>query len=109
MDNFMARFAQKLGCTVHLRSGREFTSTGSAAGTGGSCATCGGCSNLYGDVGLADEGIKLVNSVAAGLELSWACPGCGRETVEATSPLSAIAQARECKSDPLCVSCRKST
>lgn len=105
-NEFTARFARVMGCTVNLITGREFNDAGRSSANGESCADCGGCSRQYGEVGLVEQGVKLMNSVASGLELLWNCPGCGRETWEDTTLLSASAQARATLADPLCVTCR---
>lgn len=106
MSDFQARFAQRFGCTVDVLSGREFDSIGTPTEQGGSCASCGGCSRKYGDMGLAAEGVTLENSVAMGLQLRWVCPGCGNDVYEDTDLLGASARAAVSKADPLCFICR---
>lgn len=108
MDNFMQRFARKMGCTVHLQSGQEFSSIGASYQYGNACANCGDCTRAYGNLGMASEGVYIINSAAGGLQLSWACPGCGRETVEDTTALNTFSLAEACKADPWCATCRKS-
>jgi hypothetical protein len=109
VSDFQARFVRRFGCTVNVLTGREFDSIGSAADPGGSCASCGGCAQQFGDVGLADEGVVIENSVASGLQLRWTCPGCGNDVYEDTDLLCASARAAVSKADPLCYLCRRST
>lgn len=107
MIDFQARFVRRFGCTVNVLTGREFDDIGRSAEQGGSCAACGGCSRQYGDVGLADDGFVLENSVASGLQLRWKCPSCGSDVYEDTDLLGAAARAAASKADPLCYLCRR--
>jgi hypothetical protein len=104
-SEFQTRLVRKLACTVDVISGREFTDIAGKADRGAACANCGGCSRDFGDMGLAAEGVALVNQ-QDGLSLRWDCPGCGRETWEATTILRSMQAAAETLADPLCYSCR---
>jgi hypothetical protein len=101
---FIGDFVRRFGCTVQI-GGREFDSMGRGADKGGACATCGECSRDLGDMGLAAEGVAIIQTIN-GLHLSWSCPGCSRETVEDTTLFAAAKQASACIEDGLCYSCR---
>lgn len=103
-SNFMGEFIRRFGCTVQV-GGREFDAMGRSADKGGACASCGECSREFGDMGVAAEGVAIVKTIN-GLHLSWACPGCRRETVEDTTLFEAAERAKTCIEDGLCYSCR---
>lgn len=41
------------------------------------------------------------------IELRWACPGCGGETTQETTPLESMNDARVVREDPACYRCRR--
>lgn len=101
---FMQRVAAKLSCRTI--SGREFDGDGREAAPGTACATCGDrCERPRGDLGLAGD-CRLVAD-GAGVQLVWACPGCGCDVAENTTALTAERDAAVVAADPMCVKCRR--
>lgn len=108
---FMARAAQRLSCSVNLRTGHVYDFTGHEV-TG--CADCSGCTSTGRtdvDAGLvaapgALAGTKLFQ-VAGKLQLRWPCPGCGGEVCEDAGALEATDLAVSIAGDPMCHSCRR--
>lgn len=72
---------------------------------------CSGCREHCGDtkdMGLAAAGVRLSQDWR-GLWLSWACPLCAVEVLEATELFDSSAHAERLLLDPLCSRCRLTT
>lgn len=93
-------------CKTDLQHGRDTDLSGFAAGVGGACVNCEGCSTPRGELGLVGERTRLVGDIE-GVNLVWACPGCGGEVTENTTPLKANIDAAGAEADPLCCRCRR--
>lgn len=102
---FLASFNSRFACSVSLLGGREFDQLGRSHTEGGACADCFGCESLSGEMGVADAGFALERKHGQ-IQLSWSCPGCGKTITEATSLLSASADAKMIAVDALCHRCR---
>ena len=97
--------AKRVGCTVNLLNGREFTGMGNGSEAGAACANCSGCDASHGVVGLAASGVDLVLS-HGNLQLSWTCPGCGCTVVEQTTVLGSCKAGEAVALDGECNRCR---
>lgn len=102
---FMAEFNARFACSVSLRGGREFDQMGQFHPPGSSCAACFGCDSRSGNMGVADAGFSLHRKDGR-IQLSWACPGCGKSVTEETTLMAATADANAIATDPLCYRCR---
>lgn len=108
---FMARAAQRLSCSVNLRTGHAYDFIGQDV-TG--CAECAGCTSAGRadvEVGLIDAsgafpGSRLVQTNGK-IQLRWPCPDCGREVCEDATALKATDLAVAIAADPICHSCRR--
>lgn len=103
---FQGEFVRRMRCRLDLTAGSEFSWNADRGAKGMACVGCDGCDSGYGVVGVAEEGINLVQS-QSGLDLVWRCPGCGCEVTEGTSALRSIGQVEEVKRDGLCYRCRR--
>jgi hypothetical protein len=109
---FMARAAQRLSCSVNLRTGYAYDFIGKEVN---GCADCAGCDSsgrtdmdagLSGGSGGALEGLGWSRQRGK-IQLCWPCPGCGAEVREEAGALEATDLAVSIAADPICHSCRR--
>jgi hypothetical protein len=72
------------------------------------CSTCDAARCGGADLGLANTGLRIARVFGVdAMEMVWACPQCGGEVTQTTSPLGVLAEAKGVTDDPLCYRCRK--
>jgi hypothetical protein len=110
---FMARAAQRLSCSVNLRTGYAYDFIGQEVNGCADCAGCDSSGRTDMDAGLvaapgALEGTRLVQTEGK-IQLCWPCPGCvaGAEVREEAGALEATDLAVSIAADPICHSCRR--
>jgi NADH pyrophosphatase NudC (nudix superfamily) len=74
------------------------------------CSDCAGhCTSGKHASGMVGEQLRIHAEIEpnGSVLLTWACPGCGRETIERTTPVEVERVTKSIEKDSLCVNCRR--
>lgn len=94
-------------CKVNIIKGYALDGRAWPATLSDACKTCQGCECGLGQVSMSSTvGIYIAHS-QGGTNLSWSCPGCGKEVTEDTTALAADDAAAAVGDNRLCFYCRK--
>ena len=94
-------------CRLDIRRGKAMSFLGDALLAYSSCASCFAPCSWSGSSGEIGQNLSMKIEVIQGeFKIPWACPECGRETVEKTNLLKFESVANEIEADPLCFACR---